>query len=403
MGAGGGVRRRARRRGRTVRGGLRLHRAPVGGTEGPRSRGNRRHAGRRRHVRRARPGGPAGADAARTADRRHLRVPARRRAGGVAADRVRRGRDGGPRDRGRHRRGGRRVRRPRGRETAEGTGRSERRPVVIDAPEPLAGRVAVVTGGADGIGLATAERLAAAGATLVLVDVDPALPDIATTLADRHARAVLPITADVADDTAMADGFARVDAEFGRVDVLVNNAGIMTPHLVPVHEVALPDFDAMLRVHLRGAFVCARLAVPLMRRGAFGRIVNLTSVLGTLGLPGRSAYAVAKTGVIGLTRSLAVEGGRYGITANAVLPGWILTGRLRARLAAGTLDHDRYAERTPVGRWGDPADVARMITFLALPASGFLTGGVFPVDGGYCVRGDADEDIGPVHDRQEVG
>ncbi|MFI7672105.1 SDR family NAD(P)-dependent oxidoreductase [Actinophytocola sp. NPDC049390] len=274
---------------------------------------------------------------------------------------------------------------------------------MIDRPDALTGRVAVVTGGADGIGLATATHLAAAGATLVLVDLSPALPDVAAALADDHDVAVLPIIADVADEHAMAAGFARVAAEFGRLDVLVNNAGIMTPHLEPVHEVALSDFDAMLRVHLRGAFVCAQLAVPLMRRGSFGRIVNLTSVLGALGLPNRSAYAMAKTGVIGLTRSLAVEGGRYGITANAVLPGWILTGRLRARLAAGTLDHDRYAARTPVGRWGDPADVARMITFLALPSSGFLTGGVFPVDGGYCVRGDADEDIGPLHSGQEAG
>lgn len=272
-----------------------------------------------------------------------------------------------------------------------------------ERPGALAGRVAMVTGGADGIGLATARQLAAAGATLVLVDLSPALPAVAAALADEHGVPVLPVTADVADEAAVAAGFARVDAEFGRLDVLVNNAGIMTPHLVPVPEVALSDFDTMLRVHLRGAFVCSQLAVPLMRRDSFGRIVNLTSVLGALGLPNRSAYAIAKTGVIGLTRSLAVEGGRYGITANAVLPGWILTDRLRARLAAGTLDHDRYAARTPVGHWGTPADVAHMIGFLALPASGFVTGGVFPVDGGYCMRGDADEDIGPLHSGQETG
>lgn len=265
-----------------------------------------------------------------------------------------------------------------------------------DHSNTLAGRVAVVTGAGNGIGLATAELFAAAGASVVLVDLHPGLSDVAKSLASRYGASILPITADVAGETTMATAFASIDSEFGRLDVLVNNAGIMTPHLVPVPDVSLDDFDTMLQVHLRGAFVCAQLAVPLMRREAFGRIINLTSVLGVLGLPNRSAYAIAKTGIIGLTRSLAVEGGRYGITANAVLPGWILTERLNARLAEGKLDHDTYAARTPVGRWGTPVDVARMIRFLAAPESDFLTGGVFPVDGGYCVRGDADEDIGPV-------
>lgn len=274
----------------------------------------------------------------------------------------------------------------------------------------LAGRVAVVTGSAGGIGHATADQLAASGAAVVMADLSPTLPDVATELADRHGVAVVPFAVDVADEHAMAAAFARIDAEFGRVDILVNNAGIMTPHLVALPEVALSDLDTMLRVHLRGAFVCAQQAVPMMRRNSFGRIVNLSSVLGVLGLPNRSAYAIAKTGIIGLTRSLAVEGGRHGITANAVLPGWILTDRLRSRLAEGKLDHDRYAERTPVGRWGDPADVARLIHFLSQPSSAFITGAVVPVDGGYCIRGDAGEDIGalpvlapdqPIHHGQD--
>ena len=123
------------------------------------------------------------------------------------------------------------------------------------------------------------------------------------------------------------------------------------------------DFDHMIAVHVRGTFVCAKAVLPAMKAAGFGRIINISSVLGLLGLPFRVGYATAKTAVIGFTRSLAVEVGRVGITVNAIAPGYILTPILRKRLEAGMLDYGRYAERAPVGRWGLPEEIARVSRF----------------------------------------
>jgi len=164
---------------------------------------------------------------------------------------------------------------------------------------------------------------------------------------------------------------------------------------MPHHDQPLDNFNRMLAVHLGGAAHFAHLCVPAMRAAGFGRIINLSSVLGIVGLPNRLGYCVAKTGMNGLTRGLAMENARHGITVNAVAPGYIFTDVLRDRAQRGMLDYDLYAERTPVGRWGRPEEVARVIAFLAHPDSGFITGVVWPVDGGYTMRGDPGEDIGP--------
>jgi len=261
----------------------------------------------------------------------------------------------------------------------------------------LLGRVALVTGGARGIGYATAEELALCGASVALFDLDrPAVEEAAAKLAADYGVETSAMSGDVSDDDGVREAFATLDSRFGRGDVLVNNAGIMTPAFLPVPEAPVADFDRMLSVHLRGAYLCCQHAVPLMKRHGYGRVINLSSVLGVLGLPNRSAYAVAKTGIIGLTRSLAVEGGRYGITANTVAPGWVLTQTLQQRVTEGKLDYERYAQRTPLGRWGLPREVGRLIAFLALPSSGFITGALIPIDGGYTMRGDAGEAIGPL-------
>jgi NAD(P)-dependent dehydrogenase (short-subunit alcohol dehydrogenase family) len=132
-----------------------------------------------------------------------------------------------------------------------------------------------------------------------------------------------------------------------------------------------------------------------MRVAGFGRIVSMSSVLGLVGLPFRAGYGIAKHAINGLTRSLAVENARFGITVNAIAPGYIATQTNRDRAAAGMLDFDLYAERTPVGRWGEPEEIARVIVFLADPASAYITGAVIPVDGGYTIRGDPGESLGP--------
>ncbi|MEZ5825676.1 MAG: SDR family NAD(P)-dependent oxidoreductase [Geminicoccaceae bacterium] len=260
---------------------------------------------------------------------------------------------------------------------------------------PLAGRVALVTGGARGIGRATAGALAAMGADIGIVDIhgDEAA-STATAIGEAHGVRAAGVAADVADEAACRAAHERLAGELGGVTVLVNNAGIMPQSVVPHHEQPISNFNEMLGVHIGGAVHFSHLCIPHMRAVRFGRIVNLSSVLGIVGLPNRLGYTVAKTGMKGLTRGLALENARYGITVNAIAPGYILTDVLRDRAESGMLNYDLYAERTPVGRWGRPEEIARVIAFLAHPDSAFITGVVWPVDGGYTMRGDPGEDIG---------
>jgi Enoyl-(Acyl carrier protein) reductase/Transposase DDE domain group 1 len=155
------------------------------------------------------------------------------------------------------------------------------------------------------------------------------------------------------------------------------------------------DFDRMLAIHVRGTALLSALCVPGMRAAGFGPIINLSSVLGLVGLPFRLGYGVAKTAIIGLTRSLAMENARFGSTVNAIAPGYIATETNVQRAARGLLDFELYAERTPVGRWGRPEEIARVVVFLADLTSAFITGAVFPIDGGYSARGDPGGNLGP--------
>lgn len=271
----------------------------------------------------------------------------------------------------------------------------------VPAGRALANEVALVTGGARGIGRATAAALAEAGAAIGLVDLDPAETQaVADSLARAHGVKAVASIADVASEGACRTAHERIVAALGPPSVLVNNAGIMPQEIAPLHAQPMTHFARMMAVHVGGAAHFSALCVPAMRAAGFGRIVNLSSVLGLVGPPFRAGYATAKTALIGLTRALAVENARFGITVNAVAPGYVLTEVLAGRAKAGMLDPAAIAERAPVGRWGRPEEIARVIVFLADPASGFVTGAVWPVDGGYGVRGDPGEDIGP---RQQGG
>lgn len=259
----------------------------------------------------------------------------------------------------------------------------------------LRGQHALITGAASGIGLASAKALAALGAQITICDVDQeAAERAANQISSAAGVATTAIAGDIAQESNVRRAFAQSEKDLGPISILVNNAGIMPPRVDVAHHLTVEEFDKMLAVHLRGAFLASREVMPGMRRRRFGRIVNVSSVLGLVGLPYRLAYQVAKTGVVGLTRTLALENARYGITVNAIAPGYILTETLRARAEKGLIAYDLYAERTPVGRWGRPDEVARVVCFLVDPDSAFITGSIYVVDGGYTIRGDPGEDIG---------
>jgi len=242
----------------------------------------------------------------------------------------------------------------------------------------LEGKVALVTGAARGIGRAIAMRLAAMGARVVVNDL-AAEEAIAAAVAEIEAaggramglRANVTVAAEVA---AMVD---RVVGELGGLDILVNNAGIARDMLLL--RLSEEDWDAVLSTNLKGAYLCARAAARPMIKARWGRIVNISSVVGIAGNAGQANYAAAKAGLIGLTRSLAKELGSRGITVNAVAPGFILTA-MTANLPDKV--REEAIARTPVGRLGQPEDVAAAVGFLCSEEASFITGQVLAVDGG---------------------
>ena len=240
-----------------------------------------------------------------------------------------------------------------------------------------------MTGGAGGIGAATAVRLAADGFAVGVVDRRE--EDCAATVDAITARggSATGVGADVADESAVGAAVARIAAELGPPVVLVNNAGFA--HRSAVAETSAADWDAVLGVNLRGPFLATRAVVPYMAETGWGRIVNVSSV-SAAGDAGRIGYASAKAGLLGFTRTLALELGPHGVTANALAPGFVVSGMTRNSARQLGLDFDTYRERAaraaPVGRVGRPEDIAHAASFLVSPESGFVSGQVLYVAGG---------------------
>ncbi|KRB01228.1 hypothetical protein ASD83_06845 [Devosia sp. Root685] len=266
---------------------------------------------------------------------------------------------------------------------------------IMNVDRSLAGQVALITDAVGGIGQATAIEMASHGADLVLADLADASA-LARDLENRFGVRVLGVKMDVADEASVVKAREAAFSAFDRVSIVVNNAGIMQRQSADHHMLPASDLVRMLTVHVSGAAQVAAAFIPRMREHGFGRIVNLSSVIGHVGLARRTAYSTAKAAIGGLTRGLALENARSGITVNAIAPGYVLTDVLRDKIAAGTLDYAMFADGAAVGRWAEPGEIARVIRFLAEPGSGFITGVNWLVDGGFSINGNPGEDVGPI-------
>jgi len=253
-----------------------------------------------------------------------------------------------------------------------------RAPVSADSRE-LEGRVAIVTGGASGMGLATVHALARRGATVAVFDLTaPDRVELASTL-EVAADRIRSVAVDVTDSGQVERAFASLLEEFTRLDILVNAAGIAPP--TPFEDITEDEWGRVLAVSVNGTFLCCQRALPAMRNGRWGRIVNFSSTAGkTISTAGGAHYTTAKHGVLGLTRHLAKAYGPDGVTVNAVCPGLIDTPMGRRLLPDGSLE---AATRSfPVPRVGLPWEVAELVAFLASDRAAYITGAAVDINGG---------------------
>ncbi|MCP9949790.1 SDR family NAD(P)-dependent oxidoreductase [Actinomadura madurae] len=236
------------------------------------------------------------------------------------------------------------------------------------------GRTVVVTGAARGVGRAVGQHFRDAGATVYLVDSDA--EEVKLAAAETGATGLV---ADVSDTARVNEIVERVVAESGRIDVLVNNAGILRDGVL--WKLTDEDYEAVMAVHAGGTFRFTRAAVPHFRRQGGGRVINVTSFTGLRGNPGQSNYAMAKAGIIGFTKTAAKELARFGITVNAISPN--AQTRMIDSVPAETLE--RLTASIPMGRFADPSEIAGAVAFLASAEASYITGVVLPVDGGISV------------------
>jgi 2-deoxy-D-gluconate 3-dehydrogenase len=247
----------------------------------------------------------------------------------------------------------------------------------------LRGKVAIVTGGNGGIGLGMARGLADAGADIAVVGRNETKS--AAAVADLTARGVraIAVATDVTDKDAVAKMIARVSGELGRIDVLINNAGMSIRK--PPHILEADEWQQVIDTNLTSAFICSKAAYPALKAAGGGKVINIGSMMSIFGASFAPAYAASKGGIVQFTRACACAWAGDNIQVNAILPGWIDTDLTKTAREQVDGLHQRVLARTPAGRWGEIDDFAGIAVFLSSQASDFMTGTAIPVDGGYSV------------------
>ena len=251
----------------------------------------------------------------------------------------------------------------------------------------LAGKSVLITGGASGIGLAMAAAFAANGARLSLLDISAeGLARAGQELKSAHPQiAVETNCGSTTDEAAVEHAFARTEARFGSIDVLLNNAGVSSNK--PSLDLPADEWRRVIDINLTGVFLCAQAAGRRMTRQAHGVIINTASMYGIAAAPYRAAYCATKAAVVSLTKVLALEWAPFGVRVNALAPGYIETALVDELVRAGRLDAELLKKRTPLGRFGKPREIADLALFLASDHAEFITGQAVVADGGWTANG----------------
>ena len=245
----------------------------------------------------------------------------------------------------------------------------------------LDGQVAIVTGGGGGLGTLAALAFAEAGADVVVAARTLARCEVTAAKVRALGRRALALGVDVTDSGEVHAMVARVEADFGRIDILFNNAGITSPKTL--QDTSEEEWLHVVDVNIRGTFLCSKAVAPVMAARRSGRIINMGSILSKVGMANRSAYVTSKAAIAHFTQALAFELGPLGITVNALGPTVIVTDLNRELVRTQPQLYDAVLKRTPLGRLGEPEDIAGALVFLASPAAAFITGQTLYVDGGY--------------------